>query len=134
MAASKRSDPRVERLLQALRLGNTRRAATRFAEIDSSTFYRWLERSPSFRAQVEQAEADAEVRFMGRIATAAAAGTWQSAAWWLERRYPADFGQRARVDLHVQVRAEVERIAAERGLDRDELMSMLRAILPGLEL
>ncbi len=31
---------------------------------------------------------------LAKIQKAAADGNWQAAAWWLERRYPADWGRR----------------------------------------
>jgi hypothetical protein len=33
------------------------------------------------------------VRFVAQIARAAQDGTWQAAAWWLERRRPLDYGR-----------------------------------------
>jgi hypothetical protein len=87
------TDPRVQALLTALRVGNTRRAAAAHAGIDHATFYRWLERNATFRDAVEKAEADAEVRFLAIIAQAAP-NSWHAASWWLERRRHDDYGQR----------------------------------------
>jgi len=55
------------------------------------TFYEWM-KDPTFSEQVEKAEADAEVRFVTKVASASEE-TWQAAAWWLERRRPDDFKQ-----------------------------------------
>jgi hypothetical protein len=88
---SKRTPERVAAIVQALRAGNTRRAAVSYGEIDHATFYRWLDEDATFRDAVEKAEADAEVRFVAQVATAASSGTWSAAAWWLERRRGQDW-------------------------------------------
>ena len=85
-----KSPERVEAILKALRAGSTRRAAADFGENHVDTFYDWLKNDPSFSDAVVKAEADAEVRFQRKIATAAGK-SWQAAAWWLERRRPDDY-------------------------------------------
>jgi hypothetical protein len=89
----------VQAIYNALRIGNTRRNAAAFAEIDSATFYRWLEDDAAFRSGVIKAEADAEARFLGQIAKAASDGTWTAAAWWLERRRHEDYRKREGVEV-----------------------------------
>lgn len=44
--------------------------------------------------RVERAEADAHARNVAVIQRAAQAGTWQAAAWFLERRYPEQYARR----------------------------------------
>lgn len=90
-ANSKKTPERVAAIVQALRAGNTRRAAVSYGEIDHATFYRWLDDDATFRDAVEKAEADAEVRFVAQVAQAASGGTWSAAAWWLERRRGQDW-------------------------------------------
>lgn len=114
---TKATDARIGAVLQALKTGNTRGAAAAYAEVDRSTFYRWMETNPSFRDSVEKAEADAEVRFTAQVAKAATDGTWQAAAWWLERRRHEDFARRDKVDMTVDLRKEAERIASELNLE-----------------
>jgi hypothetical protein len=53
------------------------------------------ERLLEFLASVEKAEADAHARNLLLIQTAAQGGTWQAAAWFLERKYPHLYGRRA---------------------------------------
>ena len=99
---SKRTPEREARLLEALRAGNTRKAACHYAAISDETFSTWQARDLDFLDAVKKAEGDAEVRMVAQIAQAAQTGTWQAAAWWLERRRPDDYGRRERLDAHVQ--------------------------------
>jgi len=104
-----RSPERVQAVLNALRVGNTRRASAAAAEVSKDTFYRWLDGDATFRDAVEKAEADAELRFIGVIAKAAPV-SWQAAAWWLERRHSEDYGRHERVDLMMGVRRAIEEL------------------------
>lgn len=47
-----------------------------------------------FRDAVEKAEADTKLASLGRIRAAGQSGTWQADAWYLERKYPHEFGRR----------------------------------------
>lgn len=90
-----------------------------------------MEADAEFSGAVIKAEADAELRFLGQVAKAAAGNNWQAAAWWLERRQHMDFGRRDRVDMQIDVRKEAERIAAEAGLDVDAILAEAQAIVDG---
>jgi len=124
---SKRTPEREARLLEALRAGNTRKHACAYASITDDTFANWQRRYSDFSDAVKKAEGDAIVRNVATIMRAAQDGTWQAAAWWLERRYPDDYARRDRIDLEVYVRQR----ARELGLDEDEA---LEAIKPRLRL
>ena len=92
---SKLSNPeREQRLLDALRAGNTIQHACRYAGVSDESFARWQRRSVDFVEKLKKAEADAIVRHVANIAKAAADGQWQASAWWLERRYPEFYGRR----------------------------------------
>lgn len=88
---SKHSPEIVGAICRLLAAGTTRRAAAATVGIDQNTFYRWLERHGTFRDAVEKAEAEAQQRFERIVADAAGDGTWQAAAWWLERRRKDDY-------------------------------------------
>jgi len=124
---TKRTPEREQRLLQALQAGNTRRAACHYAGISDETFTTWQRRDLGFLEAVKSAEADAERRMLGVIDDAAQSGTWTAAAWWLERRRSEDYGKRERFDI--VVKQQVERYAAARGLDPDELLREAEKIL-----
>jgi hypothetical protein len=52
-----------------------------------------------------------------------------SAAWWLARRRPADYGLRARLDVHVELEAEVRALAEEAGVDYETALAKAERIL-----
>lgn len=121
---TKRSPERVAAILSSLRVGNTRRAAAAAGDISEDTLARWAATDAEFRGAIEKAEAEAERRFLARVAAAADdPKTWTAAAWWLERRRADEFGRHERVDLNVDMRREAERLGAELGLDPDEIMA-----------
>lgn len=116
-------DEARERVCTALAAGNTRRAACAFAGISEDTLANWLRRHSDFAEAVKKAEGDAEVRNVAIISRAAQQGTWQAAAWWLERRYPHDYGRSVQEVQHsgtidtrhsgtLEIRAVDYRIAA----------------------
>jgi hypothetical protein len=112
-------DPRVKRLIEALQAGNYLEHACDFAGIGKSTVYRWLDRGQQESENIEQgmkptrseatylelwdaikkARGEATVRNVAVINNAARSGTWQAAAWWLERTSPQQFGRFNRVEV-----------------------------------
>lgn len=123
----KRSPEREQAVLNALRVGNTRRASAAAAGISHELFYRWLD-DVTFVDAVTKAEADAELRFLGQVAQAART-SWQAATWWLERRRGEDYRQRSVVDMTVDYKRDAERIAAEFGLDASAIMAEAERVL-----
>ncbi len=90
-----------DRIATMIQAGAYAEQAARAAGISSSTYYSWLERGEGgerpfseFSEAVKTAEAVAEQERVERIQYAAADGTWQAAAWWLERRFPGRWGRR----------------------------------------
>ena len=72
----------------------TRSGAAAMADIGKATFYRWLDDDETLRDAVQKAESVAESRYLSRVTKAAMEGTWQAAAWWLERRMPEHYSLR----------------------------------------
>lgn len=116
------------RIVEAVELGVTWERAADAAGIGASTLREWRQRGEAdeapfaaFVAALKRAEGDGVARALRTIRQAAESGTWQAAAWLLERRYPADYGRRveSRVDVSTsspqsEVAALLERIASVR--------------------
>jgi transposase-like protein len=74
--------------------------------IERRTFYTWLEQGKKathglkreFYEAVTQAEAKAVLRNI-KIIQKAAETNWQAAAWWLERKFPEEFGRKDRINF-----------------------------------
>lgn len=99
---SKLTKELIDTITLAIRAGNDKKVAAQLAGISESTYYSWLEQAKEpdaepelleFLESVEQAEAYAEVMRITRITQAADNGTWQAAAWWLERKHSERWGR-----------------------------------------
>jgi transposase len=107
-------DPtKVEQVISAIRSGSDLETACAFAEVSAALMFRWLEfgRRESDRIAIgekpdkaeakfldlwnalKKARAEAVVRNVAFIQKAAQDGSWQAAAWWLERTVPEQFGK-----------------------------------------
>jgi hypothetical protein len=103
----------IEKMKSALRSGNDIETAAHFAGQSLPTVYRWLELGKieaervatglqpvpehesflEFWEELRQARAEAIVRNVAFIQTAAKNGSWQAAAWWLERTVPETYSR-----------------------------------------
>jgi hypothetical protein len=103
MANPSKLTPAVRQtILENLAAGATVQASCLAAGIARQTFYDWRAKAEAgespfveFFAAVEQAEAQAQVERV-TVIRQAMADSWQAAAWWLERRFPEDWGRRER--------------------------------------
>lgn len=120
----------IERLLDGLRLGMTRRAAAAHAGFSRTTLYRMLDSDGTLVTEVEKAEDEAEGTYVAVIAKASATN-WQAAAWWLERRKYQDFARRDKVEMSIDLRTVSARIAQEAGLDPDDVLAEAERVLAG---
>ena len=136
-------------ILEALNLGNYLETSARYGGVTPQTVYNWLDRGRierdrlendgepddyearfvEFLDLVEKARARSETRAVGLIQKAAADGTWQAAAWYLERSAPKRWGRRANVELTGKDggAVQVEAVSAE------ELEAKVREILGGAD-
>lgn len=97
-----------EKILTALRAGNYRQVACRYAGISHQTLRNWINRAEEgdpayveFVEALEKAEADAEVADLALIRRAAGDGAWQAAAWIRERKNPERWGRRERTQVEL---------------------------------
>lgn len=96
-----------DRVIQAIKMGNYQETAAAYAGISQSTFYHWMDRGRNepgsiyseFLEAVEKAKADSEVRDVALIEKAATDGSWQAAAWKLERKFPQKWGRVTRTEI-----------------------------------
>lgn len=106
-------DDRRDRITEALRNGAYIDHAAQAAGISTSTYHGWMERGRTerdrrraglepddheapyldFLESVERAQSEAAVDLLGEIANHARNGTWQAAAWILERKFPRQWGR-----------------------------------------
>jgi hypothetical protein len=111
---SKRTPERAQRLLDAVRDGNTLQAACACAGISEDVLARWRRQSAEFAESVTRAIAESEVALVATIRKAST-DDWRASAWLLERRFAETWSQRARLEIDVRTRAE--QLAEAYGLD-----------------
>jgi transposase len=109
------------RIVDALNAGSYLDTAATYAGISKAQMYRWLARGRAeqerldlepdvptddkekpyveFVEAVESARATSEVRSLALIQSSAQNGTWQAAAWFLERSYPQKYGRWSRHEV-----------------------------------
>lgn len=88
-----------EKIIQALKAGNTRKAAAAYAGIHKQTFYNWLEEDSTFFDRVYEAEAHPEVICATSIVNAARKGDWRAGDKWLSKRRRDEWGDEINVRL-----------------------------------
>src|SRR5262245_57764314 len=106
MARPTKLTPEVQgRICRAIQLGATYALACAYAGVSEDSLARWR-RHAGFAEQLKEAEGQAAVGWLALIEQAARDGSWQAAAWKLERRYPHVYGRRVQ-----EVDARVEHVA-----------------------
>ena len=109
---TKLTDTVQAKVLEALRAGSYKTVAAAYAGVSVSSIYHWLEWGEAdleaekesiyadFFQAVKKAEADHEVTALLVLDRAASTGkgSWQAAAWKLERKHPDRWGRRQRVE------------------------------------
>ena len=98
---SKYTDETIEKLIQAIELGAPYEHACNYAGISFSTFMIWRRDKEGFEDLMIEAEGRATIKWLAKIEKEASRGTWQAAAWKLERRYPETFGRSVRTTEQV---------------------------------
>lgn len=104
----KLTDEVQETLIKSLENGLAIKAACGRASISEKTFYNWYNKGAEkksgkyrdFHDAVDNAKNTAQSNFENIIASAANKGTWQAAAWWLERRRPEMYNKPEKVMVH----------------------------------
>jgi hypothetical protein len=93
------------RVLDLVKAGSYIETAAEAAGIARRTFYDYLRLHPDFQEQLHEASATS-MATAAALVTKAGSKQWQAAAWMLERKDPARWGQR----IHFTVQQELEKI------------------------
>lgn len=93
---SKDTATRVDKILQFLRDGASRKGAANACGISYMTFLMWERDKPAFALRVAEAEAYAENK-MAAILIRAADTDWRASESWLKRRRKDDWGDNVTV-------------------------------------
>ena len=156
----KRTVAAMEHLIALLAGGNTRRAACDAVGISMVAFYNWMD-NKEFSADVLKAEAEAHIASVDRIRRAAVGGqvikhiirrkknrdgseevteevqysepNVQVDQWYLERKYPDQWGRKDRVS-HEIVSDAAHKLGTALGIDPMELIASATALAEQEEL
>lgn len=97
----------IEQAVKLLEAGNYQKHVAQALGVAEETWYRWLREGEQgqhplkreFYESVKRAEARAIARNVALVQRAAQEGNWQAAAWWLERKFPSEWGKKDRYNL-----------------------------------
>ena len=103
---TKLNDDVRDKIVSLVRAGNYPEVAAQAAGIDRATYYRWMEKGENsdgiysdFRDAIKEAQATAESHAVTIIRKASMDGTWQAAAWFLERSKAERWRRKENVEL-----------------------------------
>jgi hypothetical protein len=89
----------AKKILTTISAGANIEDACQHAGIHKDTFYEWKKVQPGFSDAVRRAEIDGKIRRLARIDKAGRAGHWQADAWYLERKFPDEYGRKLTLQI-----------------------------------
>jgi hypothetical protein len=107
---SKKTPRILAAICELVKQGLSVRRAAEHLKVHHSTVAAWRSRDLQFDADVAAAEAQFIQSRLEIITDAAKKGSWQAAAWLLERRLPAEFSQ-PQVQLNMPAQAEFKELS-----------------------
>jgi hypothetical protein len=120
---SKLTDELTDQLCNVFTRGQTSiESACALVGISKRTYHAWMERGRNgdpdyehFLHSIEKSRAQAVQSYLDVIHNAAMNGTWQAAAWWLERVLPEQYGRKTTVETITRdlLLEEVAKLEAE---------------------
>lgn len=116
MAETKLTPALEEEIINLIKAGNYAKDACLAVGIDESTYYRWIRNGKKaksgkqyqFHQSIQKARAYARALKLEKVNDAIDDGSWQAAAWWLERTDPKHWGRKSRMELEGQVDSKVQ--------------------------
>ena len=107
---SKLNEELIKQAVKLIEAGNYQKHVAQALGITETTWYRWMQEGEKaksglkrkFYESIKKAEARAVLRNVAKILQASQEGNWQAAAWWLERRYPDEWGRKDKFDVNTQ--------------------------------
>ena len=127
MARHLRTPERLSAICEAVARGLSPSRAAIVCGVSKQALSDWCDPNGlNFDQDIPDSIARAESAFIqARLASVQAAEPkdWRAAAWLLERRYPAEFGEQRRESLRDQVREEAEKLAQERGIPVEDVLA-----------
>ena len=89
----------IDKIKTSLENGDGRVRACKIADIHYSTFLDWYNNKPEFSELVKKAEDTGNDKIKDLCKRKIIEDkSWQSGAWWLERKYPGEFKNRSEQD------------------------------------
>ena len=100
--------------------------------VGRTTFHRWRKENETFRDALKKAEAEGVAAMLGVIRVASGK-SWQAAAWFLERRHPAQWAKTENLSVEARRRdiaAETGEkvVETEPGLSRESANALISAL------
>lgn len=145
MARPSKLTPALQkRIVNLIKDGSYSAQAAAACGIAESTFYNWMrdgrdalakqqeggmkltaaeKRNLEFMKSIKEAEAQAENQAVQVIQKAANTGTWQAAAWYLERKFPTRWSRREKHELETTIKEN-----ATPSKSREELLQELQEL------
>jgi len=130
MAKLKLTEQLIEDAAKLIEAGNYQKHVAQALGVDESTWYRWLREGEQsedendlkykFYQSIKKAEAKAVARNVALIQRAAQEGNWQAAAWWLERKFPSEWGKKDKLDIGADDGLRIEIVKVDSKANEDE--------------
>lgn len=96
---TKKTPEVIQAIYEALLAGGTLTDSAKAAGVGRKTVYDWMAQDAEFAEKVEEAKLERRKLYLTKIQEAAEKGTWQAAAWILERTMPDEFSRNAKVNV-----------------------------------
>lgn len=110
---TKRTPENRQTILNAIEQGVPYRHAAAMAGMSDDTLKAWRDADTDFSDAIKAAEGRAIAGRLARIRLAEP-DHWQAAAWWLERKYPQEFGKTVQEQQHTGKDGAPLRVVIER--------------------